>query len=64
MENVPSHQVDEDATLLSARRSGFNRDAMTMIDQKPNLHGINLWLSGDFWLLFTILAIREPSFAS
>jgi len=26
---------------------------------KPNLHGRQLWTSSEFWLLFTILAIRE-----
>jgi hypothetical protein len=59
MEDVPSHQDDEDAiALLSAQRRGFNRDETMIFDQKPNLHGKKLWISGDFWLLFTILAIR------
>ena len=65
MQDVPSHEDDEDAmTLLSARRRGLNRDATMMFDQKPNLHGKKLWVSGDFWLLFTILAIRKSSFVS
>jgi hypothetical protein len=65
MEDVPSHQDDEDAMAhQSAQRRSFNRDATMMFDQKPNLYGIKLWLSGDFWLLFTILAIRKPSFVS
>ena len=65
MEDIPSHQDDEDAMgHLSSRRRGFNRDETIMFDQKPNLHGIKLWLSGDFWLLFTILAIRKLSFMS
>lgn len=60
MEDVPSHRDDEDAiALLSAHRRDFNRDATMMFDQKPNLYGKKLWLSGDFWLLFTILAIRK-----
>ena len=63
MEDVPSHQDDEDAiALLSAQRRGFNRDATMKFDQKPNLYGKKLWISGDFWLLFTILAIRKSSF--
>ena len=56
MEDVPSH--------LSAQRRDFDRDATILLDQKPNLYGIKLWLSGDFWLLFTILAIRKSSFKS
>jgi len=57
MEDIPSHRDDdEDAiALLSAQRRGFNRDATMIFDQKPNLHGKRLWISGDFWLLFTIL---------
>jgi hypothetical protein len=65
MEDVPPHQDDEDAMILpSAQRKGFNRDATAMFDQKPNLHGKKLWITGDFWLLFTILAIRRLSFVS
>ena len=66
MEDVPSshHQDDEDAMAhRSAQQRSFNRDEATMMfDQKPNLHGKKLWLSGDFWLLFTILAIRKSFF--
>ena len=62
MEDVPSHQDDEEAIgFLSAQRRGFNRNATTKFDQKPNLYGKKLWISGDFWLLFTILAIRKSS---
>ena len=62
MEDVPSHQDDEEAIgFLSAQRRGVNRDATTKFDQKPNLYGKKLWISGDFWLLFTILAIRKSS---
>jgi len=58
MEDVRSHQDNEDAMEdLSAQRRSFDRDATMIFGQKPNLHGIKLWLSGDFWLLFTILAI-------
>ena len=65
MEDVSSHQDDEDSMgLLSAQRRGFNPDATTIFDQKPNIYGKRLWLSGDFWLLFTILGIRESSFIS
>ena len=35
-----------------------------ILDQKPNLHGKELWLSGDFWLFFAILSIRRSSFTS
>jgi hypothetical protein len=64
MEDVPSHHQDDDdmITQLSAQRRGFNRDATMIFDRKPNLHDKKLWISGDFWLLFTILAIRKSSF--
>ena len=63
MEDVPSHRDEEDAiALLSGQRRGFDRDETMTFDQKPNLHGKKLWISGDFWLLFTILAIRKSSF--
>ena len=66
MEDVSSsHQEDEDEMAhLSAQRRSFDRDTTMMFDQKPNLYGKKLWFSGDFWLLFTILAIRKSSFAS
>ena len=65
MEDVPSHQDDEDEMAhLSAQRGSFNGDATMMFDQKPNLHGRKLWFSGDFWLLFTILGIRKSYFVS
>ena len=63
MEDISSHEDDEDAiALLSTQQRGFNRDATMMFDQKPNLYGRKLWISGDFWLLFTILAIRKLCF--
>jgi hypothetical protein len=30
----------------------------------PNVFGVELWKSGDFWLLFTILSIRKSSLPS
>ena len=63
MDDVPSHRDEEDAiALLSAQRRGFDRGETMIFDRKPNLHGKKLWISGDFWLLFTILAIRKSSF--
>ena len=65
MEDVPLPQDDENVMAhLSAQRRSFNRDATMTFDQKPNLYGVKLWLSGDFWLLFTILAIRKSSLVS
>ena len=67
MEDVPSHhQDDEDGMAhLSDQRRSLNRDDATMMfDQKPNLYGKRLWLSGDFWLLFTILGIRKSCLTS
>jgi len=57
LDDVPSHRDDEDVFAQP------NRNAKVMLDQKPNLHGKHLWLSGDFWLLFTILAIRKSTFS-
>ena len=56
-DDVPSHRDDEDMFAQP------NRGATVILDQKLNLHGKHLWLSGDFWLLFTILAIRKSSFS-
>ncbi|KAF8812688.1 MFS general substrate transporter [Phlegmacium glaucopus] len=50
LDDVPSHREDGDVIARSSRGA-------RMLDQKPNIHGRKLWLSGDFWLLFTIFAI-------
>jgi hypothetical protein len=62
LDDVSSHQDDE--TQLSSQPRSFNQGATMMLDSKPNLHGLKLWLSGDFWLHFTILGIRKSPFVS
>jgi hypothetical protein len=44
--------------FISSQLRNPNREVAIL---KPNLHGRHLWTSSDFWLLFTILAIRKPS---
>jgi hypothetical protein len=41
----------------TSRRS-LSRGAAMAIGMLPNVHGMKLWCSGDFWLLFGIHSIR------
>jgi hypothetical protein len=44
-----------------SRRRSLSRGAAMALDMLPNLHGMKLWCSSDFWLLFVILSIRAFS---
>lgn len=62
MEDLPSHHDGDNHDLLaplSPQPTSFDQSVEVMPDQKPNLHGTKLWLSGDFWLHFAILTIRK-----
>ena len=59
-----SRSEEEDRTLeLSPSRHqrgrSFGQGAVETLDELPNVYGKRLWKSGDFWLLFSILSIRE-----
>lgn len=67
-----SRSEEDDRTLeLSPSRHQHGRSlslsqgAVESLDGLPNVYGKRLWKSGDFWLLFSILSIRElmPCFA-
>ena len=61
-----SRSEEEDRTLeLSPSRQqrgrslSFGQGGAETLDELPNVYGKRLWKSGDFWLLFSILSIRE-----
>ena len=47
--------------LPSLPRRSMRQGAAVSLDLLPNVHGRRLFWNGDFWLLFTILSIRESS---
>lgn len=60
-----SRSEEDDRTLMSSpsghqrgRSLSFSQGAESL-DGLPNVYGKRLWKSGDFWLLFSILSIRE-----
>ena len=55
LDDVPFRSPD--GVFISSQLGNSNREVAIL---KPNLHGRHLWTSSDFWLLFTILAIRMP----
>lgn len=52
---------DRNFTTTSSRIRGSSHTPATSSDLFPNVYGRRLWTSGDFWLLFTLLSLREPS---
>jgi hypothetical protein len=61
-----SRSEEDDRTLeLSPSRHHLGRSlslsqgAVESLDGLPDVYGKRLWKSGDFWLLFSILSIRE-----
>lgn len=48
-------------TTTPSRVRGSSQTPATSSELFPNIYGRRLWTSGDFWLLFTILSLREPS---
>ena len=62
LDDMPFRSADNVFMPLSSRPQSSDRDVTVITistDPKLNLHGRQLWTSSDFWLLFTILAIRE-----
>lgn len=69
---IKSARIDEEFSLddipfrspngvfASSQSRSLNREVAI---PKINLHGRQLWISSDFWLLFTILAIRKLFFS-
>jgi hypothetical protein len=52
---------DRNFTVTPSRVRGSSHTLATSSDLFPNVYGRRLWTSGDFWLLFTLLSLREPS---
>ncbi|KDR74212.1 hypothetical protein GALMADRAFT_249944 [Galerina marginata CBS 339.88] len=51
-------QPESDSLLNSTRRPrSMSRGRAMILDTLPNVYGKKLWLSNDFWLLFSILSI-------
>lgn len=55
-----SHPLDHD----SIERPSAEPLTRQEVDPLPNVYGKHLFKCFDFWLLFTILSIRKPSFLS
>ena len=49
----------EELPPQSRRSRSMSRGAAMSLGLLPNVHGRKLFRSGDFWILFTILSIRE-----
>lgn len=59
VELSPPHLgVGQGGPEMSNRLRSLSRGAAIAHDTTPNLHGRKLWVSGDFWLLFSILSMR------
>ena len=56
LDDIPFRSANGASTSLSSQSRSPNREVAI---PKLNLHGRQLWTSSDFWLLFTILAIRK-----
>ena len=56
----PPHPDDvrQGGPQMSNRLRSLSRGAAIAHDTTPNVYGKKLWVSGDFWLLFSILSIR------
>jgi hypothetical protein len=52
---------DRNFTVTPSRVRGSSHTLATSSVLFPNVYGRRLWTSGDFWLLFTLLSLREPS---
>jgi hypothetical protein len=61
LEDIPFRSPNGVSTVtsLSSQSRSPNREVTI---PKINLHGRQLWTNSDFWLLFTILAIRKSFF--
>ena len=60
LDDIPFRSPNGVFTPLSSQSRIPNREVASI--PKRNLHGRQLWSSSDFWLLFTILAIRKSFF--
>lgn len=52
---------DRNFTTAPSRVRSSSHTLAKRSDLFPNVYGTRLWTSGDFWLLFTLLSLREPS---
>lgn len=54
----PPGNVSHRRSRGSAHRPSFS-SAMRVMDSVPNVHGIQLWMTSEFWSLFIIMSLRK-----